>query len=84
MPPIPTGRRFPAPWRVEEITDSFTVVDAMDQPLAYIYFEDEPGRRMTMRRLARDEARRLAVNIAELPELLGAVPRRDDESRILP
>ena len=51
MPPIPTGRRFPAPWRVEEITESFTVVDAMDQPLAYIYFEDEPGRRMTMKRL---------------------------------
>jgi hypothetical protein len=33
--------------------------------LAYVYFEDELGRRMTMKRLTRDKARRLAVNIAK-------------------
>ena len=31
--------------------ESFAVADATGQVLAYVYFEDEPGRRRTMNRL---------------------------------
>jgi hypothetical protein len=64
------SRRFPPPWSVEEQDECFTVRDATWQRLAHIYFEDEPGPRSAMKRLTRDEARRIAVNFAKLPELV--------------
>ncbi len=43
MPDSP--RRFPPPWTVEETAPCFIVRDANGQALAFVYCEDEPGRR---------------------------------------
>jgi hypothetical protein len=60
-------RRFPPPWSIEDIGVAFKVCDSTGQRLAYVYFEDEPGRRSAAKLLTRDEA---AANIAKLPELV--------------
>jgi hypothetical protein len=58
-------RRFPPPWIVEETPACFIVRDGNEQTLAYVYCEDEPGRRSAAKLLTKDEARRVAANIAQ-------------------
>jgi hypothetical protein len=52
-------RRFPPPWCVEELEACFVVKDDAGQKLAYVYFEEEPGRRSAAKSLSKDEARRM-------------------------
>jgi hypothetical protein len=49
-------RRFPPPWTVEDLDACFVVRDSNGQQLAYVYFEDEPGRRSAAKLLSKDGA----------------------------
>ena len=66
----PTTRRFPAPWTAVELQDEFRIEDATGFPIAYIYFCDDEERRASMaERMSKDEARRIAIGMASLPDL---------------
>jgi hypothetical protein len=72
-PPATEHDRSPLPappWSVETTDACFIVRDRNRQALTYVYFEDEPGRRAAAKLLTRDEARRIALSIAKLPDLL--------------
>jgi len=63
-------RRFPAPWTVEAIDAGFKVIDSNGQSLAYVYGHADPRDAGVAKALTLDEARRIASNIANLPDLL--------------
>jgi hypothetical protein len=66
---MPSPCRFPPPRSVDEADPKldrrcFIVRDANGQGLAYVYFEGEIEHRAAAHLLTRDEARRIAANIA--------------------
>ena len=66
-----TSRRFPPPWSADKIPGGYVVRDANGQSLVYVYSRDNEAEALQAKVLTKDEARRIAVNVARLPQLLG-------------
>jgi hypothetical protein len=65
-----TARHLPSPWSVDDLSACFVVKDGSGQELAYVYYQEHAGRRAVAKLLTRDEAWRVALGIAKIPELL--------------
>jgi K+/H+ antiporter YhaU regulatory subunit KhtT len=70
---------LPSPWRAEKIPDGYVVRDANGQALAYLYCRDSEAEARQAKVLTSDEARRIATNLARLPELLRQAGRDEKQ-----
>jgi hypothetical protein len=77
-------RRLTPPWDIEDDGACFIVRDHSGQALSYVYYENEPGRRAAANSLTRDEARQIAINIANLPDLVTRMMRTRRTRRSCP
>jgi hypothetical protein len=59
-------RRFPLPWHADPMPGGYVVRDANGQALAYLYSRDNDAEARQAKVLTKDEARRIAVNLARL------------------
>jgi hypothetical protein len=71
---MPERRRFPPPWSVEERPACYIIRDANGQNVAFVYYEKGRGRRAAAKLMTKDDARRIALNIAKLPDMLHRQP----------
>jgi hypothetical protein len=78
------SRRFPPPWRADKIPGGYVVRDANGQALANVYSREDATEAHQAKMLTKDEARRVAVNITRLPELLGSASGAEAGDGLLP
>ena len=64
-------RRSSPSWDIKDNGELHRARGRGGQALSHVSYENEPGRRTAARVLARDEARRIAANIAKLPRTRG-------------
>jgi hypothetical protein len=64
------SRRFPAPWREEKFSGEYVVRDANGFAVAYVYGRSTEAEALEAKQMTMDEARRVASNIAKLPDML--------------
>jgi hypothetical protein len=58
------------PWHADPMPGGYVVRDANGQALAYLYSRENEAEARQAKVLTKDEARRIAINIARLPELI--------------
>ncbi len=57
MPDEMTARRFPQPWTLEDHNNAcFVVKDGNGLAIAYVYYEEDPGRRTAANLMTRRSA----------------------------
>ena len=67
------SNRFPLPWTVHRNGDAYWVEDASGQRFAFCYFRDNQSIGSGWQSyLTEDQARRIASNVAKLPEMIKA------------
>ncbi len=76
--------RFPAPWRIVEISNGFVVEDADGQLLVVFYGRVDPNNTGHTGFPTIEEARQMAVDFTRLPDLLKQASNRSEITKAAP
>jgi hypothetical protein len=63
-------RRLPARWHADKFSGGYVVRDVTGFAVAYVYGRSTEAEAMEANQMTMDEARRVASNIAKLPDML--------------